>query len=216
MSDVKILEIPSQTEGKEHYRVSIPIITPAHRRRMRMLQAFVEVKSYDDKYQEAQEDSKNWEDEMVAKAKETADRVSLLEDQIEAIEFSGNSDDLVVSYKNKVIKEKEYQREFEIKARKAIKKANKFIAEVDKERGKVQSYFGQLPGWELGEEHNTHLGIARDLLSHEPWAVAACCELYPDVWEDIGYEDWQKICKELLRRNPLFFRTAKQIMELQR
>ena len=210
MSEGKTITIPSQTEGRDPYQVKIPICQPRHRRRMRMYQAVAVVKHHEAALEETKSFLKKWEEDADTREDEYLRQKKELQDRIEACSFAGGVGELIHNLKREIsaIDRSIADQKNEVEEKK------RFIKSLEKEKAEVEEYFGKIPDWQLGEEHHIYLQIGKEVLSDEAWAVAACCGLDPDVWEDIGYEDYNKICKELLRRNPLFFRITKKIVEM--
>ena len=187
MSDVKKMTIPSLTEGKEPYEIGIPKITATHHREMMMLQSVGEIKDGEAACEEAGEAY----EKAVAARKES-------KELIEALEIAEADPALIISKKS----------EFDNAAKivdELHRKLDKTKAQLEKDTAKVVKHFGDIPDLEIDEVGMTYLLIGKDILG-EPWAVMACCGLGPEEWVDIDYEDYANICKELLRRNPRFFK----------
>lgn len=187
MSDVKIISIPSLTEGKEDYQINIPKITAKHHREMMMLQSAGEIKDGEAACEEAEE----------AYGKAVAARGES-EKLIEALETAGVDPVLIASKKSAFANTAKFVDELN-------RKLDKTKKQLEKDESKVEKHFGVIPDLEIDEVGLTYLLIGKDILG-EPWAVMACCDLGPDDWYDIDYEDYATICKELLRRNPRFFK----------
>lgn len=186
MSEGKTITIPSLTEGKEPYKVAIPKITARHHREMMLLQSVNEIKMAKEACEEAEE---AWEKAKVARENS--------EELIEALETAEADPALIASKKSEFANVGKVVAELESKLEKTKKELEKDIATVEK-------HFGNVPELEIEELELTYLLIGKDILG-EPWAVMACCNLGPEEWVDIDYDDYANICKELLRRNPRFF-----------
>lgn len=187
MHEDKIITIQSLTDGKDPYRVAIPKITARHHREMMMIQAANEIKIGKASCEEAEE--------AYAKAKAAREESQVL---IDALETAGADPALIVSKRSEFANAAKVVDELESKLEKTKK-------ELEKDIAKVEKHFGNIPDLEIEELELTYLLIGKDILG-EPWAVMACCNLVPEEWVDIDYDDYATICKELLRRNPRFFK----------
>ena len=187
MSDVKKMTIPSLTEGKEPYEIGIPTITPKHHRQMMMLQSVGEIKDGES----ACEDAEAAYEEAVAASKKS-------KELIEALETAEADPALIISKKSEFDNAAKFVDELQRKLEKTKK-------QLEQDKAKVEKHFGDIPNLEIDEVGLTYLLIGKDILG-EPWAVMACCGLGPEDWVDIDYEEYANICKELLLRNPRFFK----------
>lgn len=187
MSDVKKMTIPSLTEGKEPYEIGIPKITARHHREMMMLQSVGEIKDGE----AACEEAEGAYEKAVAARKES-------EGLIEALEIAEADPVLIADKKSDHASACKIVDELQRKLEKTKK-------QLEQDKAKVEEHFGDIPDLEIDEVGLTYLLIGKDILG-EPWAVMACCGLGPEDWVDIDYEEYANICKELLRRNPRFFK----------
>ena len=187
MSDVKTISIPSLTDGKEPYEIGIPKITAVHHKEMMMLQCVNEIADGKEACEEAEEAC-----QKASSAREESQGL------IEALEIAEADPALIASKKSEFANAEKFVDELQRKLDKTKKLLEKDIAKVEK-------HFGVIPDLEIDDLKITYLLIGKDILG-EPWAVMACCGIDPEGWLDIDYEDYATICKELLRRNPRFFR----------
>jgi hypothetical protein len=125
-----------------------------------------------------------------AKLDEAAEAITLQRELVDAME-SVNADPLIIA--------KHRQEAATLEAARLKKER-----ELEKNQAKIINYFGEIKDIDVDEVGITYLLISKDILG-EPWAVWACCDLTLDDWFDIGYDDYAKICKELLQMNTLFF-----------
>lgn len=187
MSDFKKKTVPSLTDGQAGYSVVIPTITARHHREMIMLQAANEIKAGKESLEEAEE-------AFAAATKELESDQGLIDALKEAEADHAFIASKIADYADteKVVGE-------------LGRKLEKTKSVLEKDIAKVKNHFGNMPALEIGELEITYLLIGKEIIG-EPWAVMACCGLGPEDWVDIDYEDYAELCKELLRRNPRFFK----------